>query len=147
EMPRSGRAGADAGRHAVLRLERLVVDAVDAERALLHRAVFVIVFARAVGTGPRAELAADAGVGIDQHDAVGCTLVGRAGRPDGDAGRRLAVQTGAREMHGAARSAVAHLVGVHAIEPGAVRIGAVRFLVGERRRIAAGVPFLAACRA
>ena len=50
-------------------------------------------------------------------------------------------------MHGAARSAVAHLVGVHAVEPRAVRIGALIVLVGQRRRIAAGVPLLAACRA
>src|SRR4029079_1746982 len=98
---------------------------VDAERALLHRSVFVIIFPRAVGAGPGAQLAADAGVGIDQHDAVRRALVGRAGRTDGDAGRLFAVQTGAGEMHGAARRAVAHFVGVHAVEPGAVRIAAV----------------------
>ena len=43
--------------------------------------------------------------------------------------------------------AVAHLIGMHAVEPGAVRIAAVGVLVGQRRRIAAGVPFLAARRA
>ena len=146
-MPRAGRAGAHAGRNAILRREGLVVDAVDAQRAFLHHAVVVVVLARAVGAGPGAQLAADAGVGIDQHDAVRRALVGGAGRADGDAGRRLAMQTGAREMHGAARRAVAHLVGVHAVEPGAVRIAAVGVLVGQRRGIAAGVPLLAACRA
>ena len=74
-------------------------------------------------------------------------LVGRAGRADGDAGRRLAMQARAREMHGAALRAVADLVGMHAVEPGAVRIAAVGVLVGQRRGIAAGVPLLAACRA
>src|ERR1041384_8778236 len=93
------------GRGAVLRREALVVDAVDAQRALLHGAVVVVVFARAIRTGPGAELAADAGVGIDQHDAIGGALVGRAGRTDRDAGRRLAMQAGAREMHGEARRA------------------------------------------
>ncbi len=100
-MARTGRAGAHAGGQAVLRLQVLVVDAVDAERAFLHHAVAVVVFARAIGTGPGAQLAADAGVRVDQHDAVFGALVGGAGRADGDAGRRFAMQAGAREMHGA----------------------------------------------
>ena len=83
EMPRPGRAGAHAGRHAILRRERLVVDAVDAQRAFLHHAVVVVVLARAVRAGPGAQLAADAGVRIDQDDAVGrraCTTR-RSDRP------------------------------------------------------------------
>ncbi len=147
EMARARRARADAGGNAILRRKGLVVDAVDAQRAFLHHAIVVVVLARAIGTGPGAQLAADAGVGIDQHDAVLGALVGGAGRADGDAGGRLAVQARAREMHGLARRAVAHLEAMHAIEPGAVRIGAVGVLIRQRRGIAAVVPFLAARRA
>ena len=43
--------------------------------------------------------------------------------------------------------AVADLVGVYAVEPGAVRIAAMRILVGERGGVSGGVPFLAADRA
>src|SRR6185312_8433774 len=49
-----------------------------------------------------------------------------------------------REIHGLAAPAVVHLVGMHAVEPGAVRVAAVRVLIGQWRRIAAGVPLLAA---
>ena len=147
EVARARGAGADAGGNAILRREGLVVDAVDAQRAFLHHAIVVVVLARTVGTRPRAQLAADAGVGIDQHDAVLGALVGGAGRADGDAGRRLAMQARAREMHGLARRTVADLVAVHAIEPGAVRIGAIGVLIRERRGVAPVVPFLAARRA
>src|SRR5204862_7167397 len=80
EVPRAGRAGAHAGGDAILRREAFVIDAVDAQRAFLHHAVIVIILARAVGAGPRTQLAADAGVGIDQHDAVRRALVRVAGR-------------------------------------------------------------------
>ena len=110
EVARARRAGAHAGGNAVLRRRCLVIDAVDAQRALLHHAVAVVVLARAVRAGPGAQLAADAGVGIDQHDAVLGALEGGAGRADGDAGRLLAMQARAREMHGAARGTFADLV-------------------------------------
>src|SRR5204863_8211442 len=103
--------------------------------------------ARAVGARPGAQLAADAGVGIDQHDAVLRALEGGAGGADGEAGGLLARQARAREVHRAARRALANFVAVHAIEPGAMGIGAVTVLVGEGRRIAAGVPLLAGGRA
>ena len=50
-------------------------------------------------------------------------------------------------MQRPAVGALAHLEGMHAIEPGAMRISPIRVLVRERRRIAAGVPFLAVDRA
>src|SRR3546814_1835071 len=124
EVARPGRAGRHAGRHAAARLEVLVVDLVDAERALLHHADVGVILAGAIGTGPGAELAADAGVGVDQHDAVLGALVGSAGRADGDAGRILAVQAGLREVNGAAVAIVRDdLEAVDAVEPDAGEIG------------------------
>ena len=147
-MARPGRAGRNAGRRPAARVQVLVVDLVDAERALLHHPGVGVVFPRAVGAGPGAELAADAGVGVDQHDAVLRPLVGGAGRADGDAGRVLAVQAGLGEVHRAAVALVAHhLEGVDAVEPHAAGIGAVRVAVGQRRRMAGGVPLLAVHRA
>src|SRR5687768_7413390 len=110
-MPGAGRAGSDAGRHAVDLLEVLVVDAIDAQRAFLHHAGIVIELARPVRAGPGAELAADAGIGVDQHDAVLGALVGRPGGADLDASRLLAMQAGFREMDGAAATAVVDLEG------------------------------------
>src|SRR5258706_373601 len=101
-MARRRRTGGDAGRHAIDFLEVLVVDAVDAQRAFLHHPDIVVIFARAVGAGPRAQLAADAHVLVDQHDAVLGALVGRAGRADRDAGRLGAMHAGFRGMHGPA---------------------------------------------
>ena len=99
-MPRARRTRHHARRLAVDLLERLVVDAVHAQRALLHRAALDAVLARAVRARPRTQLAADALVRIDQHDAVLRALVACPGRAHGHAGRRLAVQARAREMHG-----------------------------------------------
>ena len=65
EMPRPGGTGPDTGRRAILFLEILIVDAIDAEGALLHHPLAIIIFARAIRTGPGAELAADACIGID----------------------------------------------------------------------------------
>lgn len=53
EQPRTGRAGLDAGRLAVLRRQQLVVDAVDAKRALGHHLPRFVDLARAVGGRPR----------------------------------------------------------------------------------------------
>jgi hypothetical protein len=91
-MARADRAGRDAGRHALALGQVLVVDTVNAERTLLHDAVVVVEFARSVRAGPGAQLAADAGVGIYQHDAVLDALVRGAGRAHLDTGRLLAVQ-------------------------------------------------------
>src|SRR5262249_47800088 len=65
------------------------------------------------------------------------------GRADLDAGRLLAMQARAREMHGPPVGAVADFEGVHAVEPHAQRIDAVRLPIGERRHMSAGVPLLA----
>ena len=100
EMARARRTSHHAGGLAIDFLKTFVVNAVDAQSTLLHHAALFAVLARSVGTGPGTQLAADALVLIDQHDAVLGTLVARAGRADGDAFRCLAVQTGAREMHG-----------------------------------------------
>src|SRR3546814_3610509 len=96
-------------------LEILVIDPVDAQGAFLHDAVSLVVLARAVGARPGAQLAADAGVGIDQHDAVGLALVGRARRADGDAGRLLAMQAASRKVHHPAAAAV-RLLGLEAVD-------------------------------
>src|SRR5262245_33953004 len=124
-MARAGWTGAHAGGHAILLNQLLVVDAVNAQRALLHHADAVVVLARAVRAGPGAQLAADAGVGIDQHDAVFGALVGGAGGAHSHAIGLLAVEAGAREVHGLTVGAFTHLEAVDAVEPGAVRIGTV----------------------
>src|SRR5262249_53335568 len=114
-----------------------------AQRALLHRADHLVVFARAIGTGPGAQLASDAQILVDEDDAVLGPLVGGAGRADLDASRLLAMQAGAREVHGAAGGAIARLEAVDAVDPHAHRVGAVGVLVGQRGHVPAGVPLLA----
>src|SRR5215813_12150851 len=116
-MARSDRAGRDASRHALFFLQVLVVDPIDAQRALLHHADIFIELARAVGARPGAELAADAEILVHQHDAVLGALEGGTGRANGDARRLFAMQTGPWEVHGAAARALARLEAVDAVEP------------------------------
>ena len=93
EQARVGRAGQHAGRACGrARGSACVVDAIDAQRALGHHLALLVDLAHAVGAGPRAVLAADALVVVDQHDAVLGALVARAGRAHRHAGRVLAVQ-------------------------------------------------------
>src|SRR5690606_17612958 len=141
---------------------RLVVDAIDAQRALLHHAALFADLARAIRARPRAELAADALVLVDQHDAVLGALVARPGRAHRHAVRRLAMQARAREVHGQRLRAAPrlcfsnsrfpipdslHLIRMHAVEPDAAWLGAVRIGVGQWAEVAAVVPFLARDRA
>src|SRR5262245_23568545 len=146
EMPRAGRAGPHACGNAVVGGKVLIVDAVDAPRALLHDTVAQVVLARPVRAGPGAQLAADTGVGIDQHDAVLRPFVGGARRAHSDTVGFLAMQARAGKIHGPTLCALASLKSVDAIKPGAMRIGAVGVLIGERGRIPASIPFLAAGR-
>src|SRR5262249_36694651 len=92
----------------------------------------------------RAQLAADAGLRIDQHDAILGALVGGAGRAHRDAVRLIAMQTRSGKIDGPTCGSLAGFEGVHAVEPGTVRIDTVGVLIGERRGIAAAVPLLAA---
>ena len=147
-MARACRAGADASGDAVHLGNVLVIDAVDAERALLHHASLGVELARAIGAGPGAEAAAHAGILVDQHDAICGALVAGACRADGDAGRVVAVQARFGEMDDLRRAVRRlDLELVDAVQPGAGGLGAVCVLVAQRRAIAAGVPFLAADRA
>src|SRR5688572_13286695 len=66
EVARACRTHLHAGGLAFGLREILVVDAVDAERALLHDALDLAVFARAVRACPRTQLAADALVFVDE---------------------------------------------------------------------------------
>src|SRR4051794_4587906 len=124
-MPGAGRARGDAGRHAVPFGQIVVIDAVDAQRALLHHPDIGVEFARPIGTGPAAQFAADALVLVDQHDAVRGPLVGSPGRADGDAGRRLAMQAGAWEVDRVPTHLGGVLVTVDAVEPDAVGMAAI----------------------
>src|SRR5690606_15781051 len=136
EVPRARGAGLHAGGHALGFVQVFVVDAVDAEGALLHHPVDLRVLARAVGAGPAAELAADALVRVDQHDAVLGALVAGAGGADGDAGGGVAVEAAAGEVErhrglfrglapvrpagtvrGRRGTGRGDLVAVHAVEP------------------------------
>src|SRR5690606_29178358 len=85
EVARAAGAGLHAGRLALGFVEVLVVDAVHAQGALLHPPLDFAVLARSVGAGPAAQLAADALVLVDQHDAVLGALVACARRTHGDA--------------------------------------------------------------
>src|SRR5690606_4703813 len=150
-MPRPRGTGLHAGRLAFAFVEVFVVDPVHAQRAFLHHAFDRRILARAVRAGPAAQLAADALVLVDQHDAVLGALVAGAGGADRHAGRGLAVQARAREVQGLrglrGRGVRFQLVAVHAIEPHARRVLTVGLFVGQRPGDAAGVPFLAAGRA
>jgi len=147
-MARSRGAGAHAGRFAILKGEILVVDAINAERAFFHHAMVIVVFPGAIGASPGAQFAADAGVGIDEHDAVLGTLVGRTRRADRYAGRILAMKARAREMHdvrvGLHTRFAKRFIGVDAIEPGSQRVGIIGISVAQRRGIPLCVPFLTA---
>lgn len=122
EMPRLRGACGYASGHTFGFRQAGVVDAVDAQRALLHHAGIFIELARAIRARPGAQLAANTGVGVDQHDAILGAFVGRAGGTDRDAGGFLTVKTGAREIHRAAVVAFAGLVAVHAVEPHTLRL-------------------------
>src|SRR5689334_3032184 len=130
-MPGTHRAGGDTSGHTVFRREGLVVDAVDAERAFLHHAFGDVELSGAIRAGPGAELAADALVLIDQHDAVRRALERGTGRADGDARRCLAMETRAREVHGATGGTLSRLEGVDTVEPDAVGLGAIGVEIGE----------------
>ena len=110
-----------------LRRQQLVVDAVDAQRALLHHLFLLVHFARAVGAGPGAVLAADALVVVDQHDAVLGALVGLA--PVGHTGTQGG-SSQCRQDFGKCTVSVcgkfADFEGLHAVEEGAARVLAVR---------------------
>ncbi len=81
EVARACRAGADTGGDAVFLGQRVVIDAVDAEGAFLHHLGDRVHFPRAIGAGPGAEAAADAGAFVDQHDAVvGALVAGPVGQ-------------------------------------------------------------------
>src|SRR5690348_5462475 len=103
----------------------------------------LVIFARAIGAGPGAQLAADAEILVDQHDAVLGALEAGAGRAHGDAGRVVAMEAGFGEINGTPVRAGADLEGVDAVEPNAVGLGIVRREVGERPGAAAGIPLLA----
>src|SRR5215471_2199493 len=136
-MARRRRARCDAGGHAVDSIEVLIVDLVDAQRTLLHHSGVVVVFARAVRAGPRAELAPDAEVLVDQNDTVLGALIARTGGAHGDAGRLLAVQARAREVHGSTATGFARLEAMNAVEPNAERIAAIGVEIGQGRGDAA----------
>ena len=121
----------------------LVVDAIDAKRALFHRARALIELARAVGARPRTEVAAHAFVLVDEHDAV-AALVRRAGGTHADAGGFLAMQARHREVDRLRVRMRTYLVVPDAVEPDAGGLCAVGVVIGEwaaNRRCA--VPFLA----
>src|SRR5258706_12880873 len=92
EEPRIGRARHHTGWLAFGFGFRLVVDAIDAQRALGHHLAALAELPRAVRTRPRAVLAADALVVIDEDDAVLLALVRRAGRADRHARRGVAIE-------------------------------------------------------
>src|SRR5262249_21179333 len=142
--PRRSRAREHACRLAVALGQRFVVDAVGAQRALGHLLALFVELARAVRTRPRAVLAADALVEVDQHEPVFLALVARAGRTGGYARRVLAVQARFREVDRVGERKFARFIGLHAVEEGAGRIGVVRALIRETACLAGRVPLLAA---
>src|SRR5690606_23990236 len=142
-MARVGGASLDTGRHPIFRRQVLVVDPVHAEGALPHDALIWIVFPCSIGAGPGTELAADAGIWIDEHDAVLFTFEGGTGRADGHAGRLFAVQAGAGDMDAPTFRPFTRFVAVNPVEPDAERLGFIGIDVGQRCRPALIVPFLA----
>src|SRR6185312_8111523 len=96
--------------------ESLIVDSVDAQRALPHHADIVVEFAGAVGAGPGAQLATDAKIGIDQDDAILGALLGCAGGPDSYAGGSRERQARPRKRNGQPPRALADLKTMYRIE-------------------------------
>ena len=144
EQSRAGRARHHARRFA-LRLRQLgVVNAVDAQRALLHHLLVRVELARAVRARPRAILAADALIVIDQHDAVFGTLVARAGRAYRHAWRVFAVQARLGEMHGFRIGKLADLECLYAVEECSRGVLVVRAVIGQVTGEARSIPLLAA---
>src|SRR5207244_11452651 len=88
-------------------------------------AAALVELARAVRTGPRTQLAADAERGIDENDAVLGAFVGSAGRAHRHAVRLLAMVAVLGKIYGAPVLAVAHFERVHAIEPHAPGLGLI----------------------
>jgi hypothetical protein len=123
-----------------------VVDAVDAQRAFLHHPGILVEFAGPIGASPRAQLAADADLLVDQHDPVLGTLVRGTGRAHGDAGRFLAMQARFREINGSRALPVAFLERVDAVEPHPPGIRSIRVEIGQRSRETARIPLLAGGR-
>src|SRR6185437_6375243 len=146
EVTRTRRTGRDTGRLALGLRQIPVIDAIDAECAFAHHALFLIEFPRPVGTGPRAELAADADLGVDEHDAVLCALVRGAGRTDRHTEGILAVQAGAGQVHGARASVCGDFIRMHTVEPHAVGLRPLLVVIRQRAELPAVVPFLAAHR-
>jgi len=70
EVARTGRTGDNASRYARTLVDGIVVNPINAQRAFLHHPRIEVVFARAIGTRPGAEFAADAQILIDENDAV-----------------------------------------------------------------------------
>src|SRR5262249_25014413 len=104
-------------------------NAIDAQGAFLHHPVAVVVFAGAIGTCPRAQLAADASVGIDEDDAVVGPLVAGSRGTDSDAGRLLPIQARTGRVDPKGGSCLADLIAVHAIKPGAMRVLSIGIVV------------------
>ena len=127
------RAGLHAGRHTIWLIKIFVVDAVNAERAFFHHAFGVVIFPCAIGASPGAELAADAGFGIDQHNAIFLALVAGTGWADGDASRVFAMQTRTRHVNNArvGTALFLHFIAMNAIEPGAHGFGRARFGISQ----------------
>ena len=136
-MPRAGWAGLYAGRHSISFRQVVVVNAIHAEGALFHDAVALIVFPGAIGTRPRTEFAADAGVGIDQHDSVFGPLVRGPCRADRYAVRFLTVQAGAWKMNCPAAGSVTGFKAVNPVQPCTVGVVAIGVDIGKRRRVSA----------
>src|SRR5207247_9102256 len=144
EMPRRGAASRHRSRNAVPSRQVLVIEPTDAQRAFLHHAAVRVELARAVRTGPRTQLAADAERGIDENDAVLGAFVGSAGRAHRHAVRLLAMVAVLGKIYGAPVLAVAHFERVHAIEPHAPGFGLIGTELRQRPGFAERVPLLAA---
>ena len=80
EMAGAGRACPHAGGDPILRLQIFVVNPINAQGAFLNHTVVIVIFARAIRARPGTEFAADAGIRIDQDNAVFFALVGGTGR-------------------------------------------------------------------
>ena len=116
-MPRVGRTSRYAGRNPINFFQVFIINSIDAKSAFLHHSVRVIVFAGAIGTGPRAEFAANARVCIYEYYPVLFALVGSTGRTDSDACGFFAMQARSWKMDGATILVLGYLITMYSIEP------------------------------
>ena len=125
----------------IFHFQRLVINPVNTERALLHHAFSRIHLTCAIRARPCTKPAANAPIFIDQHNAIFFTLIRCSCRANRHTRCIFTMQARFREMHNPCICACAGLECMHAVKPRAHRIIAIGIFISQRRAITGRVPF------